>query len=73
MTEDPKYFVRYSFTCPSGHTEIRGEIVAATGRLEAAEKVTKGPFLCGYCKADSLTSKFLVRVLVNEQLLPPKK
>lgn len=68
-----EYFIRYSFTCPSGHTEIRGEIVSAIGSVEAAEKVMKGQFVCGHCKADSRTSKFLVRVLLNEPLPPPKK
>ncbi len=61
-------FVRYSFTCPFGHTEIREEMIFESGKIEAANQVKRRGFVCAQCKADSSTGKFLVRILVNEPM-----
>lgn len=61
-------FVRYSFTCPSGHTEIREEMISKN-ELEAGREVKRRTLTCGFCKANSLTSKFLIRILINEPII----
>ena len=62
-------FVRYSFTCPLGHTEIREEMIFEAGKIDAANEVKRRRFVCDHCKSDSSTSEFLVRILVNEPML----
>jgi len=58
-------FVRYSFTCPSGHTEIREEMISKE-ELAAGREVKTRALVCGFCKANSSTSKFLIRILINK-------
>lgn len=70
----PSRFVRYSFTCPSGHTEIREEMVFDAGKRDAGNEVKKRRVICDCCEADSSSSPFLIRILVNEPMpRPPKK
>ena len=69
MSSSSRY-LRYSVTCPSGHTEIRGEVISGVaGEVEAADEVKwRRRFVCGYCKADQAPGRFLIRILVNEPM-----
>ena len=72
MSRSARY-LRYSVTCPSGHTEIRGEVISEVcGELEAAGEVKARRFVCSYCKADLGSGRFLIRILVNEPMPSPE-
>ena len=74
MTSSTRY-LRYSVTCPSGHTEIRSEVISGmAGEVEAADEVKwRRRFACGYCKADQASGRFLIRILVNEPVASPER
>ncbi len=48
-------FVKYSITCPSGHTEIRNEVIVEPGRIGAAHEVIRQRFICSHCRTGSST------------------
>ena len=66
---DSSRYVRYSVTCPSGHTDIRGEVISGVaGEVETADEVRWRRFVCSYCKADLASGRFLIHILVNEPI-----
>lgn len=69
MTISSRY-VKYSYTCPNGHTGVEEKMVFAQNAEDALAEITQQGFKCGSCKADSLTEKFRVDVFTNEPMPP---
>jgi hypothetical protein len=62
-------YVKYQFTCVTGHVNNRGELIDADTDQEASEAIKSKHLFCDYCFEEP-PDKSHVLVTVNDSVVP---